>query len=75
MVPSPEEIASLATIAFLLGVAFGIVLLPRQFGTSAIGHRLALLHRASVIAFTFPARYKGERGSVAALKFLADDSF
>lgn len=43
--------------------------------TAVIAHRLALLHRTSVWAFTFPASYKGERGSVAALKFLADDGF
>jgi hypothetical protein len=42
---------------------------------AVIGHRLALLHRTSVIAFTFPAHYKGERGSVAVLKFFAGDGF
>ena len=40
--------------------------------TSLIGHRLQRLHDMSVIAFAFKGSYKGERGSIAAVKWLAD---
>ena len=43
--------------------------------TSLIGHRLQRLHDMSVIAFAFKGSYKGERGSIAAVKWLADDGF
>jgi len=42
---------------------------------SLIGHKLQRLHEMSVWAFTFKGTYKGERGSTAAVKWLADDGF
>jgi hypothetical protein len=42
---------------------------------SLIGHRLERLHEMSVIAFAFKGTYKGERGSMAAVRWLADDGF
>jgi hypothetical protein len=42
---------------------------------SLIGHRLQRLHEMSVMAFAFKGTYKGERGSMAAVKWLADDGF
>jgi hypothetical protein len=43
--------------------------------SSLIGHRPQRLHDMSVIVFAFNGSYKGERGSIAALKWLADDGF
>ena len=42
---------------------------------SLMGHRLQRLHEMSVMAFAFKGTYKGERGSIAAVKWLADDGF
>ncbi len=42
---------------------------------SLIGHKLQRLHEMSVMAFAFKGTYKGERGSTAAVKWLADDGF
>jgi hypothetical protein len=43
--------------------------------SSLIGHRLQRLHDMSVMAFAFNGIYKGERGSIAAVKWFADDGF
>ena len=42
---------------------------------SLIGHRLQCLHDMSVMAFAFKGTYKGERGTIAAIKWLTDDGF
>ena len=42
---------------------------------SLVGHKLQRLHDMSVMAFAFKGTYKGERGSTAAVKWLADDGF
>jgi hypothetical protein len=42
---------------------------------SLTGHKLQRLHDMSVMAFAFKGNYKGERGSMAALRWLADDGF
>src|SRR5438067_3635346 len=42
---------------------------------SLVGHRLQRLHEMSVIAFAFKGTYNGDRGSIAAVKWLADDGF
>jgi hypothetical protein len=42
---------------------------------SLAAHQLHLLHEMSVWAFGFKGTYKGERGSMAAMKWLADDGF
>lgn len=42
---------------------------------SLAGHRLHHLHEMSVMAFAFKGTYKGERGTMAALRWLADDGF
>jgi hypothetical protein len=39
---------------------------------AATEHKLVRLYRLSVLAFTFRDTYKGERGTVAALKLFAD---
>jgi hypothetical protein len=40
-----------------------------------MGHRLQRLHQMSVMAFAFKGTYNGERGSIAAVKWLAGDGF
>jgi hypothetical protein len=42
---------------------------------SLTGHRLHRLHEMSVTVYAFKGTYKGVRGSVAALRWLADDGF
>ena len=42
---------------------------------SLIEHKLQRLHEMSVMAFAFKGTYKGERGSTAAVRWLADDGF
>ena len=42
---------------------------------SLTGHRLRRLHEMSVIVFAFKGTYKGERGAMAAVRWLADDGF
>jgi len=43
--------------------------------TSLTGHRLQRLHEMSEIVFAFKGTYKGQRGSMAAVRWLADDGF